>query len=144
MADAARTTALLALVLVLAVLALPLRRAVLRRRGGLFDCSLRTDRTRDGRGWMIGVGLYAGDAIAWYRVFSYSPRAKRLIARRSLDVVARRVPTGIERGVLLAGSVIVECVDDQGPLELAMPEGALTGFLSWLESAPPGSDLHVA
>ena len=51
---------------------------------------------------------------------------------------------GIERGVLLAGSVIVECVDPQGPLELAMPEGTLTGFLSWLESAPPGTDVHVA
>jgi len=144
MADAARLGAMIAVCLFLAVLALPLRREVLRRRGGLFDCSLRTDRSRDGRGWMIGVGLYAGDAIAWYRVFSYSLRPKRIITRRSLDVVARRAPAGIERGVLLGGSVIVECVDAHGPLELAMPEGTLTGFLSWLESAPPGSDLHVA
>ena len=130
--------------LIVAVLILPVRREALRRRGGLFDCSLRTDRSRDGRGWMIGVGLYAGDAIAWYRVFSYSPRPKRVILRRNLDVVARRAPTGLERGVLLAGSVIVECVDSHGPLELAMPEGTLTGFLSWLESAPPGTDQHVA
>ena len=136
--------ALIAFCLVFAVLALLVRRAALRRRGGLFDCSLRTDRSRDGRGWMIGLGVYAGDAIAWYRVFSYSPRPKRVIARRSLDVVARRAPTGVERGVLLAGSVVVECVDAQGPLELAMPEGTLTGFLSWLESAPPGPDVHVA
>jgi hypothetical protein len=138
------TVILIALCLVVAVLALPLRREALRRRGGLFDCGLRTDRSRAGRGWMIGVGLYAGDTIAWYRVFSYSPRPKRVIARRSLDVVARRVPAGVERGVLLAGSVIIECVDAQGPLELAMPESALTGFLSWLESAPPGTDLNVA
>ena len=144
MSDAAWTGALVAVVLLLAVLAIPLRREALRRCGGLFDCSLRTNRSRDGRGWMIGVGLYAGDAVAWYRMFSYSLRPKRVIIRRSLDVVARRAPTGIERGVLLAGSVIVECVDSHGPLELAMPEGALTGFLSWLESAPPGTDVHVA
>ena len=144
MADAACTGALVAVVLLLAVLAIPLRREALRRRGGLFDCSLRTNRSRDGRGWMIGVGLYAGDAVAWYRMFSYSPRPKRVIVRRSLDVVSRRAPTGMERGVLLAGSVIVECVDSHGPLELAMPEGTLTGFLSWLESAPPGTDQHVA
>lgn len=144
MSHAAWTGAAVALCLVLAVLALPLRREALRRRGGLFDCSLRTNRSRDGRGWMIGVGLYAGDAVAWYRMFSYSPRPKRVIIRRNLDVVARRAPTGIERGVLLAGSIILECVDSHGPLELAMPEGALTGFLSWLESAPPGTGVHVA
>ena len=144
MSHAAWTGAAVALCLVLAVLALPLRREALRRRGGLFDCSLRTNRSRAGRGWMIGVGLYAGDAVAWYRMFSYSPRPKRVIIRRNLDVVARRAPTGIERGVLLAGSIILECVDSHGPLELAMPEGALTGFLSWLESAPPGTGVHVA
>jgi hypothetical protein len=144
MSHAAWTGAAVALCLVLAVLALPLRREALRRRGGLFDCSLRTNRSRDGRGWMIGVGLYAGDAVAWYRMFSYSPRPKRVIIRRNLDVVARRAPTGNERGVLLAGSIILECVDSHGPLELAMPEGALTGFLSWLESAPPGTGVHVA
>ena len=129
MSHAAWSGAVVALCLVLAVLALPLRREALRRRGGLFDCSLRTNRSRDGRGWMIGVGLYAGDTIAWYRVFSYSPWPKRLILRRNLDVVARRAPTGIERGVLLAGSIILECVNSHGPLELAMSEGALTGFL---------------
>ena len=144
MADAVRLGVVIAVCLFLAVLAFPVRREVLRRRGGLFDCSLRTNQSRDGRGWMMGVGLYAGDAISWYRVFSYSLRPKRIISRRNLDVVARRTPVGIERGVLLAGSVIIECVDTQGRLELAMPEGTLTGFLSWVESAPPGSDLHVA
>ena len=144
MSHAAWAGAVVAVCLVLAVLALPVRREALRRRGALVDCSLRTNRSREGRGWMIGVGLYAGDTIAWYRVFSYAPGPKRVITRRSLNVVARRAPTGIERGVLLAGSIILECVRSHGPLELAMPEGALTGFLSWLESAPPGTDRHVA
>jgi hypothetical protein len=36
--------------------------------------------------------------------------------------------------------VVVECSAGEypAPVELAMSEAALTGFLSWLESAPPG------
>ena len=37
-----------------------------------------------------------------------------------------------------AGAVIVECQDDGGAVQVAMSAGAVTGFLSWLESAPPG------
>ncbi len=36
--------------------------------------------------------------------------------------------------------VVVECeVGDGHRVELAMSDAALTGFLSWLEAAPPGS-----
>jgi hypothetical protein len=36
--------------------------------------------------------------------------------------------------------VVVECSTgaDAGQVELAMSEGALTGFLAWLEAAPRG------
>jgi hypothetical protein len=36
--------------------------------------------------------------------------------------------------------IVVECSTgaDAGPVELAMSEGALTGFLAWLEAAPRG------
>ena len=30
-------------------------------------------------------------------------------------------------------------IGEAGSVELAMSEAALTGFLSWLEAAPPGS-----
>jgi hypothetical protein len=39
----------------------------------------------------------------------------------------------------MQGSVVLGCANPGGPLELAMTEAAETGFLSWLESAPPGS-----
>jgi hypothetical protein len=42
---------------------------------------------------------------------------------------------------LLAGAVIVECGVAGHPLELAMSPDAMTGFLSWLEAAPPGRHL---
>jgi hypothetical protein len=37
--------------------------------------------------------------------------------------------------------VVIGCQvgDSQDTIELAMGEGALTGFLAWLEAAPPGS-----
>ena len=41
---------------------------------------------------------------------------------------------------LYAGHVIVSCTTPDGPIELAMSEASLTGFQSWLEAGPPGTD----
>jgi hypothetical protein len=63
------------------------------------------------------------------------------MARRELEIVDRRVPEGAEAFALLSGAVIVRCRDgsDGGTMvEFAMGDDALTGFLSWLEAAPPG------
>jgi hypothetical protein len=82
--------------------------------------------------------------------------------RRDLTVVSRRLPTEAEAASLGPGMVVVECrvgedtgtfgpmADDVpgpgpgGTIELALGEEALTGLLSWLEAAPPGSHLGVA
>jgi hypothetical protein len=131
---------LLALAL-LAFLALAIRRRVLRHRGGTFDCSLRLSAKGHGQGWVYGIARYRGDGLEWFRVFSFSPRAKRTIPRRDLVVRGHRVPKGPEVMSLLAGAVIVECSVAGRPLELAMSPDAMTGFLSWLEAAPPGRHL---
>ncbi len=122
----------------LALAGLALRRRVLTRRGGTFDCSLRLGAGSHSKGWTLGVGRYAGDIVEWYRVFSYSPRPRRVFGRRDLEIVERRMPRGPETFALLAGAVIVRCRDGDRFVELAMGNDALTGFLSWLESAPPG------
>jgi hypothetical protein len=128
-------------VLCLAALAvLAVRRRVITRRGGTFDCSLRLRPARSGKGWALGIGRYSGDSLEWYRVFSYATRPRRVMARRELEIVDRRVPEGAEVFSLLSGAVIVRCREgsDAGSiLEFAMGEDALTGFLSWLEAAPP-------
>ena len=89
--------------------------------------------------------------------------------RRDLTVVSRRLPTEAEAASLGPGMIVVECqlgedsgqfgparpggggpgdgVRGPGPggtVELALGEEALTGLLSWLEAAPPGSHLGVA
>ena len=33
-----------------------------------------------GRGWLLGLGRYSGDALEWFRIFSLSPRPRVLAA----------------------------------------------------------------
>ncbi len=70
-------------------------------------------------------------------------RPQAILERRTLNVASRRMATPAESAALGPGLFIVECEvgDGQDAVELAMSEAALTGFLSWLESAPPGSYL---
>jgi hypothetical protein len=39
---------------------------------------------------------------------------------------------------------VLGCLHRGTRLELAMSEDALTGFLAWLEAAPPGQRVNVA
>ncbi len=136
--DALAAAVVLAL---LAIAVLAVRRRVITRRGGTFDCSLRLRPARSGKGWALGIGRYSGESLEWYRVFSYATRPRHVMARRELQIVDRRVPEGSEVFSLLSGAVIVRCREgsDTGSIvEFAMGEDALTGFLSWLEAAPPG------
>jgi len=145
---------ILGLAFALAVLAYAcfvLRRWVIARRGGTFDCSLRIRPGGDpppgpdlGQGWTLGTARYAEDMLEWYRVFSFSPRPRWVFPRRELEVRGRRVPDGPEALALLSGAVVLECRWRDQSVELAMADDALTGFLAWLESAPPGQHLDVA
>ncbi|MFC8273083.1 DUF2550 domain-containing protein [Streptomyces sp. NPDC057271] len=134
-----------------------LRRRLIQRAGGTFDCSLRWDipeeqdlppgstgGTPTGKGWVYGVARYSGDEIAWFRVFSYAPRPRRVLERSAIEVLERRMPEGEEELALLSDAVIQGCMHRGTRLELAMSEDALTGFLAWLEAAPPGQRVNVA
>ncbi len=131
----------LLVLLLLYGLALVLRRRTLSRHGGTFELSHRVREDRSGRGWVLGLGRYAGEELEWFRVFSLRPRPSRVWARRSLVYLGRRDTQGsMEQMSLYADHVIVRCTTERGPLELAMSPSSLTGFQSWLESGPPGSD----
>jgi hypothetical protein len=137
--------------LVLAALALfvfGLRRRLIQRTGGTFDCSLRETPAPDapptGKGWVYGVARYSGDQVEWFRVFSYAPRPRRVLERSAIEVVERRAPLGEEELALLSDAVVLSCTHREAKLELAMSEDALTGFLAWLEAAPPGQRVNVA
>ena len=133
----------LVLVLVLLYgLALVVRRRWLARHGGTFEVSVRVRFTKAGRGWLLGVGRYSGDALEWFRVFSLAPRPKRIFRRSELEYVGRRDPVGAEAYSLYSGHIVVACQTPGGTLEVAMSPQALTGFLAWLEAAPPGQRLR--
>jgi Protein of unknown function (DUF2550) len=124
---------------VLTLAAFAIRRRILQRGGGTFDCSLRLHTRTAGKGWILGIARYSGDSIEWFRVFSFGVRPRRVFSRNELTVRNRRAPLATEALGLYAGHVIVECVQaGNSVVELAMAEDALTGFLAWLEAAPPG------
>ena len=71
-------------------------------------------------------------------MFSFAIRPRRVLSRRGLVVEQRRLPEGRERLALPADWVILRCLTHQAPIEIAMASSTVTGFLSWLEAAPPG------
>jgi hypothetical protein len=117
------------------------RRQLLHRGGGTIELSLQLKTPGHGRGWVNGVGRFAGDELQWYRVFSLSPRPRRSYSRRDLQVLTRRDPSGGEHRALLEGAVVMECDTASGRVDLAMSRSAVTGFLAWLEAVPPGATL---
>lgn len=132
-------------VLVLLVAGLILRRFLLSRELGTFDCSLRSEPSRHSAGrWMVGVARYETDRLDWFRIFAVSPRPRRSFARARLVVLDRREPEGPEVYAVVQGSVIVRCAYGTSVLELAMSDLAYSGFATWLESAPPGQGINVA
>jgi hypothetical protein len=123
-------------------LALVVRRRWISRHGGTFEFSVRVRSTKAGRGWILGVGRYSGDLLEWFRIFSLAVRPKQSFRRYELEYVGRRDAAGAEAYSLYSGHVIVSCNTPSGLLEVAMSPEALTGFLAWLEAAPPGQRLR--
>ena len=88
--------------------------------------------------WSLGVAWYGGDALLWYRALSLSVRPHQRLCRANFQVQQRRGAT--REDVALPSDVIVlTCSTGEGVRELAMEPSTVTGFLSWVESAPPGS-----
>lgn len=134
-------------VVVLAVLAGLLiifaRREVISHRVGTIDMNLRLSTFVPGRGWAPGLGRFTDQDLRWYRLFSFGVRPRRVLPRHALRVDARRAPEGAERLAMPDGWIVVRCSGvREDPVELALAETALMGFLSWLESAPPGALRH--
>lgn len=120
---------------------LVVRRLRVLRAGGV-HAALRTRLDSSGRNWQLGVGRYQGGEFAWFRVFSLRSGPDRVIQRRGLEIAGRREPAPPETYNMPVGAHVLHLRNGgSGPvpeLELAMGPDALTGFLSWLESAPPG------
>ena len=137
------TVLLVVVVLVLALGLLAVRRHVLSRRGGTFECSIRLREGTSGRGWVLGIARYNDEMLEWFRFFSYAYRPRVSFLRADMRVVTSREPDAVEALSLYAGQRVVvvraRSNTDVDQWELAMSSDSLTGLLSWLEAAPPGA-----
>lgn len=135
--DAGWLIAAVLVFLVIAATAVATRRALIERGGGTVDCGLR--RPGPDRAWRLGVASYQPDELRWHQVFGVLLRPAESFPRGTLTVVSRRSPDSAEANSLGPGLVVVECQTGERAesMELAMSESALTGFLAWLEAAPP-------
>ena len=125
-------------VLLLIVLALIIRLWNLGQGGTA--AILRDIPAVGGHGWRHGVIRYRGDEAQFYRLSSLRLWPDRRLGRRGLEVIARRAPRGDEFDIMTEATVVLELRDTTGTLdrayEFALDRGALTGFLSWVESRP--------
>lgn len=114
------------------------------KHGGI-NVALRWRLEQADLGWHLGIGRYQGEEFAWYRVLSLRRGPDRVLNRDDLEIAERREPSGQEMYALPVGATVLRCESSTGPgIEIAMASGALTGFLSWLESAPPGHQIPRA
>ncbi len=125
------------LALLVALVLISGRRVQLLRRGGT-PVVLRGLPSVPGKGWRHGVLRYREDYLVFFRVSSLRAGPDRRVQRRSLVVLDRRAPDVSERDVVPVGATVIRFRDDVGESEVALGPGALTAFLSWMESSPPG------
>ena len=144
---------LLALVVPLVYLAL--RQRVVTRQGGAFECSMRLRPVAVGQlqaeqapstNWVLGVARYHHDRVEWFRFFSFSPLPRMTFRRSDSRVVDTRDPEPAEAVALYDGQRVVRLAigahETTEVWELAMNSDSLTGFLAWLEAAPPGTAMY--
>ncbi len=93
-----------------------------------------------GHGWRHGVIRYRGDEARFYRLSSVRLWPDRRLSRRGLEVLSRRAPLGDEVDIMTDEVVVLGLQDVTGSqargYEMALDRGALTAFLSWVESRP--------
>jgi hypothetical protein len=131
------TTELLLLVVAVVVVGLVVA-FLLRRRfllTGLGAVTMWLRPTGSPR-WSVGVAWYGGDSLLWYRALSLSVRPQQRLCRAEFRVQGRR-RAGADDVSLPEDVVVLSCATAAGPRELAMDTSTVTGFLSWVESAPP-------
>lgn len=129
-------------VLVLLAALLGSRVLILARSRGSVLCCLRPMSGE--RGWRVGVARYADGQLNWIPLIGLLPRPRHVIVRRGLVVSGRRKVGSGEFFGFIEGVTAVECRNGDSAFELAMGYRALTGFVAWLESAPPSAYLDVA
>ncbi len=133
-------TIMIALIVVLLLLAAALSFRLWKLGQGGTPAILRDTPAVGGHGWRHGVIRYRGDEARFYRLSSLRLWPDRRLSRRGLEIMSRRPPRGDEFDIMTEEIVVLDLSDSsddqQLGYELALDRGALTAFLSWVESRP--------
>ncbi|MBD0322263.1 MAG: DUF2550 domain-containing protein [Aldersonia sp.] len=131
---------ILVVLLVFAVAALLYRLAMLRRGGTA--ALVRALPNEPGHGWRHGLIRYGDASLVFFKLFSLKLGPDSRLSRPSIAVGERRAPTGAEHDLMADEIVILEISDTDSSFEVALDRGALTAFLSWVESRPSGRSVR--
>ena len=124
--------------MLLVVLAVLVRRAILSRGLGTFNCSMRAETIRRSSPWRHGIARYGDEYLDWFLVFGVRPIPAESLSRRRLVILGSRSAEPEETAEVLPDWIVVRCSYGGAIVELAMSEGAFNGLAAWIESAPPG------
>ena len=105
-------------------------------RGGGTAAILRVLPNNAGNGWRHGIIRYGENNLVFYKLSSLRLGPDSRITRRGVEVRERRKPEGNEYDIMTEDIVILELADGTDAFEVAFDTGALTAFLSWVESRP--------
>lgn len=122
---------------------LVVRRRYLARSLGAFDLSVNKRAEASAQGWTLGLGVYRGSTLEWYRTFSLRLRPAYRFSRDEMVVDGRRDPVGAEVHAVHDGHVVVAARTPTPVRQLALTPAALTGLLAWLEASPPGRSVNT-
>ena len=133
-------TVMVVLVCILFLVVLALSYRLWKLRQGGTAAILRDSPAVGGHGWRHGVIRYRGGEAVFFRLSSVRWWPDRRLSRRGVEIVGRRAPRGDEFDIMTEEIVVLELRDTtpdrRRGYEIALDRGALTAFLSWLESRP--------
>lgn len=124
-------------VLLAGLVAAFLYRLTILRRGGT-AAIMRITPSSGGSGWRHGVIRYGENTLVFFKLSSLRPGPDHRITRQGIEVGERRTPRDDEFDIMTDEIAILELTDQGQGYEIALDRGALTAFMSWLESRPSG------
>lgn len=124
-------------VLLAGLVAAFLYRLTTLRRGGT-AAIVRVIPSAGGSGWRHGVIRYGDNTMVFFKLSSLRPGPDYRMTRQGIEVGERRKPRDNEFDIMTDEIGILELTDQGRGYEIALDRGALTAFMSWLESRPSG------
>lgn len=116
---------LLGIALVIATIYL-VRLRLLYSSAGSFEVAVREEGSER---WRTGIALFRPQEISWFDTRGIGPKAKHSWSRSGLD---------FEISPSTGGDVqVVKLIQNDNVMYLATTTGAVSGIVSWMDSAPP-------